>query len=188
MKKNFYLFRHGETEFNRLKLRQGQGVNVRLNGTGKKQAEELAKSAENLGIEVIYSSPLVRAKQTADIVAEKLNVPVIIMSDLTEGDFGKAEGMYENVVCARWPEIINNWYSPDYMDICFPEGETKRHILERMTRAVNELLKTQESNIAVSSHSSALRLFLMSIGGDGRKLPNAKLVHLVWHDGIWKIL
>ncbi len=57
-RKDFYLFRHGETEYNRLGLRQGQGIDAGLNETGRLQAQKLAVYLEEKEIEVIYTSPL----------------------------------------------------------------------------------------------------------------------------------
>ena len=188
MKKNFYLFRHGETDFNRCGIIQGRKLDVGLNDIGRRQAEKLAETTEIADAEVIYSSPLKRALETTNIIAERLKIPIVIMEDLTEGDLGIVEGVCFDDVYRYWPEIMKNWCSPESMDIGFPGGETKRQILARMQRTVRVLLAAKETNIAISSHSSVLRLFLVSVGGDGRKLPNAKLVHLVWHDGIWKIL
>ena len=71
-RKDFYLFRHGETEYNRLGLRQGQGIDAGLNETGRLQAQKLAVYLEEKEIEVIYTSPLRRARQTAEIAAVRL--------------------------------------------------------------------------------------------------------------------
>ena len=189
MKKTFYLFRHGETEYNRLKLRQGQGINIGLNATGFAQAEKLAQNSLTLGIEVIYTSPLVRARETADIVARYTGAPVKILPALTEGCFGLAEGLPNDEVKKRWPEILDDWYQTNQqMDSGFPEGETKRQIQQRVFQAMESLLNTPEKVIAVSSHSAALRFFLMAIGAGQSKLPNARLIPLTWEDGNWTAL
>ena len=65
MRKDFYIFRHGETDENLAKRWQGSGVDAPLNVTGIHQAQVLAEKINNLGIEVIYSSPLKRAQQTS---------------------------------------------------------------------------------------------------------------------------
>ena len=71
MRKDFYIFRHGETDYNAQKRWQGQGIDIDLNKTGLKQAEDLAEKMQHLGLEIIYSSPLKRARQTAEFVAKK---------------------------------------------------------------------------------------------------------------------
>lgn len=186
MKKDFYVFRHGETEYNRLGLRQGQGINVGLNEKGFHQAEELARLLDDVGIEVVYSSPLVRAIETAEKVAQRLSVPIKILSELTEGSFGDAEGLHRDIVHQRWPDVFAHWYNPtDMVDCGFPNGETKFEIQQRMLSAMEIMLQAPEKTIAVSSHGTALRCLLMRILYKGDKLPNAKAIHLVWEDGLW---
>lgn len=107
-RKDFYLFRHGETEYNRLGLRQGQGIDAGLNETGRLQAQKLAVYLEEKEIEVIYTSPLRRARQTAEIAAVRLCIAVISDERLLEGNFGAAEGLSKEEVKRRWPEIIDN--------------------------------------------------------------------------------
>ena len=188
MEKNIYLFRHGETNYNLRRLRQGCGINAGLNTTGQKQAEALAQSLKDKGIEVIYSSPLQRALETSQIVSLAVHAPVIITEAFTEGNFGDAEGLHEDEVKARWPEIISGWYVKDFeMDTGFPGGETKAQIQKRMFNALNSLLETPEKTIAVSSHSAALRFLLMKIGGGTNKIPNAQAILVRFADGIWKI-
>lgn len=109
-RKDFYLFRHGETEYNRFGLRQGQGIDAGLNETGRLQAQKLAVYLEEKEIEVIYTSPLRRARQTAEIAAVRLCIAVISDERLLEGNFGAAEGLSKEEVKRRWPEIIDNWY------------------------------------------------------------------------------
>ena len=92
-RKDFYLFRHGETEYNRLGLRQGQGIDAGLYETGRLQAQKLAVYLEEKEIEVIYTSPLRRARQTAEIAAVRLCIAVISDERLLEGNFGAAEGL-----------------------------------------------------------------------------------------------
>ena len=186
-RKDFYLFRHGETEYNRLGLRQGQGIDAGLNETGRLQAQKLAVYLEEREIEVIYTSPLRRARQTAEIAAVRLCIAVISDERLLEGNFGAAEGLSKEEVKRRWPEIIDNWYKPGLaMAQGFPGGESKAAIQRRMQQALADLLEKPESVIGISSHSAALRFLLMTMGGNGEKLPNAEAIHVVW-DGNWRI-
>lgn len=157
-----------------------------MNAVGIAQAEELAQSAKTLGIEVIYTSPLIRARETAAIVAEHIGVPVKILPALIEGSFGLSEGLPNDEIKKRWPEILDDWYQSNrQMDSGFPGGETKRQIQRRMCEAMENLLKTPQRTIAVSSHSAALRFFLMAVGAGREKLPNARFIPLVWEDGTW---
>ena len=102
MHKDFYIFRHGETDYNKEKRWQGCGIDIPLNQTGILQAQELAKHLEGKDIEHIYSSNLKRALQTAQIVAERLKIGVDVIPDLREGCFGKVEGMLKMDIAQQY--------------------------------------------------------------------------------------
>ncbi len=87
----FYFLRHGETEVNRLGLVAG-ATDVALNATGWRQAEAAAESLKPCGIDAIYSSPLRRARDTADCVAQALGLQITIVPELAERNWGELEG------------------------------------------------------------------------------------------------
>jgi probable phosphoglycerate mutase len=91
LRQTFYFLRHGETEWNRIGLVQGQ-VNMPLNGTGLGQARAARDNLAGAGIGTICTSPLERAQLTADIIATGLHVPVRVIDNLRECDFGAREG------------------------------------------------------------------------------------------------
>jgi uncharacterized phosphatase len=88
-----YLVRHGETDWN--KQNKLQGIeDIALNETGLQQSAECAEAFKNIPVDCILSSPLQRARVTADIIAAYLKTsPVIIEQGLTERDFGKLSGL-----------------------------------------------------------------------------------------------
>ena len=88
----FYLARHGETEWNRLGLLQGQ-YDSSLTELGKQQARVLACNLQQKGIEQIYTSSLNRAKDTAEICSQHLAKPVLPTEKLAERHFGRLQGM-----------------------------------------------------------------------------------------------
>ena len=91
MKKNFYIFRHGETDFNVEKRWQGCSIDAKLNNKGIEQAHKLALKMQDIPLDIIYSSNLIRAKKTAEIVAEHKNVRVEYIDDLREANYGRSE-------------------------------------------------------------------------------------------------
>ena len=186
MRKDFYIFRHGETDYNKQGRWQGCGINFPLNDTGIKQAEILAERVKTLGLEVIYSSPLVRAEQTAKIVAKSLNIEVKTLPELTEGCLGICEGMLKDDIASRYPETWNEWYNDNIdMSMRWPEGESKLEMQQRMFRGFEKLLTTPEKVIGVASHSGSMRYFFLAFGYGPHKMPNTALYHLVWQDGKW---
>ena len=131
MAKDFYIFRHGETELNRRRRWQGSGTDYDLTEDGVSQAEELSAKLAGKGIEVIYSSPLLRARHTAEIAARMLKVPVKTEADLRECFYGEAEGRPIAELQKEMPEIVNNWSRPGG-DLRFPGGESRQEALERV--------------------------------------------------------
>lgn len=87
--------RHGRTDWNDLGKIQGC-ADIGLNETGKAQAKETAKLLEKQDIDLIISSPLIRTKQTANIINEGRNIDIIYDERLKERDFGEFEGMNKN--------------------------------------------------------------------------------------------
>ena len=87
----FWYLRHGETDWNKQGLQQGS-VDIPLNETGLAQAREAAERLHGKGITTIIASPLSRARVTAEIVAERLGLPVTIDPDLREVGWGIHEG------------------------------------------------------------------------------------------------
>jgi 2,3-bisphosphoglycerate-dependent phosphoglycerate mutase len=121
------LARHGETDWNRERRWQGHSDRP-LNDTGREQAETLAAQLADEPIAAVYSSDLVRAHETARIVAERLGLDVVAVPGLRERRFGSWEGLHDVEVERRFPGI----HSP-------PDGEAReemaRRVLESWTRS-----------------------------------------------------
>src|SRR5699024_6004320 len=95
------LIRHGETNWNKEGRIQGK-TDIPLNETGRIQAEECAASLKHSEWDIIISSPLKRAKQTAEIINKNLHLPIMEMSAFAERNYGDAEGMHFNGInCFR---------------------------------------------------------------------------------------
>ena len=84
--------RHGQTEWNRLGKLQGQTDNS-LNEEGKAQAEETGKQIADEKIDLIITSPLIRARETAEIINKRFNVPIIEDDRIKERNYGQCEGI-----------------------------------------------------------------------------------------------
>jgi broad specificity phosphatase PhoE len=86
------LVRHGETDWNADGRLQGQ-TDRPLSDFGRRQARELAEALQGEQLQAIYSSDLARARETAEIVADRLELPVVLDPDLREKDWGTWEGL-----------------------------------------------------------------------------------------------
>ena len=85
-----YLVRHGETSWNIERKVQGQ-TDIPLNETGVRQAEKVREELKSVAFDICYCSPLIRAKRTAEIVADG-RVDIVIDENLKERGFGELEG------------------------------------------------------------------------------------------------
>jgi broad specificity phosphatase PhoE len=100
------LARHGETDWNRDGRWQGHS-NTRLNESGRRQAAELAEELD--GVDVLYSSDLDRARETAEIVARRLGLEVRFDRRLRERSFGAWEGLTMEDIESRFAEPYRRW-------------------------------------------------------------------------------
>jgi 2,3-bisphosphoglycerate-dependent phosphoglycerate mutase len=151
-----YLFRHGETDWNREGRLQGS-TDVPLNATGLAQAEALGKKLVGERIECVLSSDLLRAAMTARIVAESCGVPVFPEPGLRETQVGDAEGLLWEEARARFGSALTErWFIED--DVAFPGGETGRQTRLRGLAAIRRFVLAQPYlRIAVSTHGAMIR-------------------------------
>jgi broad specificity phosphatase PhoE len=126
--KDFYFIRHGETDWNVEHRGMGQ-KDVPLNQKGERQAAEAVKYLESEKIKTICHSPLQRAKRTAEIISEKLKLPMFEIPELKECCWGEREGQ----VKGKWTE---DWISGDEI----PGAESYNEFLLRALRGVNKAL------------------------------------------------
>ena len=175
MNRVFYIFRHGETDWNRERRCQGH-TNTSLNSTGLLQAQQLAQKLLDFPLEVIVSSDLDRALMTGKTVAEMKGVPLIVDSRLREMSYGKAEGMlFEEAVktfgSELWQQLQSFKKENDHAG--FPEGETRLSSRLRFHQVLLELIeKTNHQVIGISTHGGALRNILHSfLPEDQQMLP-----------------
>lgn len=172
--KKLYFVRHGESEANSKELFAGRW-DVPLTETGKQQAALAAEQLKRLGIDCIVSSPLLRARQTAEIIADIIKYPrqKIVFSDLfLERDYGDLQGR-------PWHEVADI----DFDSI--PNIETSERLLERAAEAAQFLQKIDADNILLVGHGTSGRAIrdqvLKRTGGDievtiDQEIPNSTIV------------
>lgn len=160
--KKLYLFRHGETDYNLHNLCQGI-LDIPLNDTGRSQALELANRLSGFGIEIIYSSHLVRAAETAQIVAQKLQIPVVKHAGLQEVNLGTLAGKSKEVVAKIMPDYQHIRKDLEF-DLQFPEGESRLESRRRILDAVLTIANTSiANNIGIASHGFVIRELLYAL-------------------------
>ena len=191
MKKEFYVFRHGQTDMNLAGRWQGSSIDLPLNATGLEQAYQLASELQFSGIQAVFSSPLKRAVQTAEIVAKALHAPLKIEDGLIEGCFGVAEGKTKQEIHTLFPDIAPAWHSleEEYMDVCFEGGETKRQIQQRILRTLKKIAAENDySIVGISAHSAVVRCFVLLFGLKLYSVPHGRPFHLCFEDDNFELM
>jgi 2,3-bisphosphoglycerate-dependent phosphoglycerate mutase len=151
-----FLFRHGETDWNREGRLQGH-TDVPLNDAGIGQAQLLAEKLRLYRLETVVSSDLARARATAKIVADALGIPLWTDHGLRETDVGAAEGLLWAEAKTRFGEgLTERWYSDE--DTAFPGGETGLATRTRGLAALRRFaLAHPYRRIGVSTHGAMVR-------------------------------
>jgi broad specificity phosphatase PhoE len=174
------LARHGRTEWNALGRLQGH-TDIPLDDTGRDQARALAASLAGEGIGVVWASDLLRARETAAIVATNLGLgEPQIDPELRERRFGVFEGLTRDECASRYPDAWKNWLA---RTIAPPDGEPVTDAIARIGRVLHRLATSEGSPALVVSHGGVMRLWLMDIlGATIPLLPNGAMYHVA-HDG-----
>jgi broad specificity phosphatase PhoE len=154
----FWFLRHGETDWNAQGLSQGN-VDIPLNETGLAQAHSAALMLKGRGINTIISSPLGRARVTADIAAGELGLSVSIEEDLREVSFGVQEG-----------KPMTEWFSAWVEGSLTPEGaETFAELTSRSVTVINRCT-AQPPAVLVVGHGAVFRALRGAMGHE----PNVR--------------
>jgi probable phosphoglycerate mutase len=151
-----FLFRHGETDWNRDGRLQGH-TDTPLNATGLGQAQALVERLRPHRLDAVISSDLARAWTTGQIVAEGLGIPLIGEPGLREAQIGEAEGLFWPEVKSRFGEALTErWFTDD--DAAFPGGETGLETRSRGLAALRRFVAAQPyRRIGVSTHGAMVR-------------------------------
>ncbi len=158
-----HIIRHGRTDWNVQMKIQGK-TDIPLNEEGVLQARELAgelkKRKQELQVSRIYTSFLQRAKQTAEIVAEVLELPCEILPGVEEMDLGDWEGYSWTEVKEKWPEYYDAWHKERRYTKTL-NGESYEDVLQRLLPALYRLSESASEDVIVVTHSAVI-MALMS--------------------------
>jgi broad specificity phosphatase PhoE len=157
------LVRHGETLWNVEKVFRGR-ADVSLDELGIRQAELLGKYLSNWRLEAIYSSPVKRALDTANIIARYQNVAVRIAEGLTDFDFGEWQSLPEQEVMRLYPDLLNEWHSNPHK-VRMPGGESLEDAKKRAVEVVNDVLSKHQGSVALVSHRVVIKVLICYLLG-----------------------
>jgi broad specificity phosphatase PhoE len=153
-----YLIRHGEND-SLGKYLPGRLPEIHLNEAGKKQAETIGNSLEKNGIQVIYASPLERAVETAQPLADSLHLKVQIEPDLMEMDAGKLTGIpIQNLKRTKEWKLIRK----DPVANGYPGGEDFPSAQKRLWSVITRIRESQPEDaiVAIFSHADCIKMII----------------------------
>lgn len=159
MGKKIFLIRHGQTDFNLNGIVQGSGVDSSLNENGRRQARGFYEYYQREGFEKVFTSALVRTHQS---VQGFLNdgLPWQVLEDLNEISWGKHEGRSitpEEDNYYHW--LIGQWQAGQ-THLSIDGGESPDQVAERLSRALEVIMRDSAEKVLVCMHGRAMRIML----------------------------
>jgi broad specificity phosphatase PhoE len=175
MSTTIVVVRHGETDWNRDRRVQGQS-DIPLNEVGRRQARALSTELDGRAFAAVYSSDLLRARETATILAAPRSLPVVTLAALREKHFGSWEGLTDAEVLERFPHAAEGPWG---------DGETSATMSCRVVQAVSEIAAAHVGDgVLVVTHGGPIRALLRHHGlDDGQPIENCRAIELVVQGG-----
>lgn len=180
------LIRHGQAIYN-VEGRWAGWSATPLTDIGRQQAESVAqrlgKGAHAIGC--LCASPLLRTRQTAEPISQRIGLPVVTYDGLREIDFGQVSGLTAEDFEAAMPETYARWQDRGDLTFQFPGGEQRLVFYERVGNTLAEIIASYPGEaVAVVAHGGTIRAGLACLLPDtmsdwwGYPLDNASLTHV----------
>ncbi|MBE6462037.1 MAG: histidine phosphatase family protein [Alphaproteobacteria bacterium] len=165
MKRHFYFFRHGQTNENKAGATYGNRVEAYLTPDGIAQAEKLGQYLSDKNIEIVYSSPLHRAIETAKIAINNPDIEIITDDRLIETTFGFWYGDGDEI-----QQRINDNFN-------------------RIKSCLDDIVANDtHNNIAIASHGGVTRALCYACGQKIGEIKNGQCFHFVLNNGTWEFV
>jgi len=161
----FYFVRHGQTDWNLAHRAQGQ-TDISLNDDGRREAHRAARAAATLGFGTICSSPLSRARETAEIIRNATDARIEVIDELKECSWGEREGDVKGEWFERWKRGLEQ---P-------PGSEPYDTFLDRALNAINKALSYPGPILIVAHGGIYWAVQLHATRNTDESLPNATIV------------
>jgi len=159
VRKRILLIRHGKTDWNADVRFQGS-TDIPLNDYGYRQAQKTAARIKSWQGAPVYSSPLKRAMQTAEVISG--GVPVIPLNGLTEINFGEWEGARVSDIRKHDQKALDAWHLDGFFAIP-KNAETWDQIHKRVREAIDVCLNSEEERIIIVAHGGILRAIMIDL-------------------------
>lgn len=152
-----YVVRHGETEYSALN-KYADISNIPLNMNGEEQAKKLRDEIEKLNIDIIISSPLIRAAKTAEIINERMQKKLVLSDFFAERNVGVYEGKTKEEAESQYPEMAARNCTRQLDDAPLG-GETIREFERRVLMGVKEIMDQYKGqNVLIVCHGFVARI------------------------------
>ncbi len=179
----FYILRHGQTDWNVAHKLQGQ-TDIPLNEKGKEMALAAGERYRACDFDICYCSPLIRAKETAQLFLKERDIPIVCDDRLKEMSFGVYEGAQDVFVHPEW-DIYSLFHQPEEYVNIVEGGESFSDLFDRTRDFLEEVLiphMKRKDNVLVVGHGAMNACILCQIKGIpitqfwSQKLGNCELV------------
>jgi probable phosphoglycerate mutase len=155
--------RHGQAKNNIERILTGRTPGVPLTEKGIDQAEKAAKFLEHMNISAIYSSPIERARHTAEIVGKHNSLDVIIDDRLIELDMGKFTGVPYDEIFTSHGNVFMKFYNGE-LEIAHNGVETFSEVKKRVLGIVDHVIeKHPDQNVVLVTHMDPIKAMLSTV-------------------------
>lgn len=173
------LIRHGETDWNAMGKIQGK-TDIPLNENGKRQAQQCRDYLKDSNWDIIVTSPLKRAKQTAFIINEALQLQVVEMAEFMERSFGDAEGKTREERAILYP------------DQQYPNQESREELVNRIMNGLEKILvQFPDLKVLLVAHGAVIHTLLTVVSEDQlsieKYLSNACISNIHFKEKKWVV-
>jgi broad specificity phosphatase PhoE len=167
MMNTLYLVRHGENRANLTKEFSYKTVDYALTPKGVLQAHQTAEFFQDKQVHEVYTSPLKRARETAEIIAQALNLDTIVVEDFREVNVGALEGQAPSAeLWAYHDQIVSDWFESRH-DSTFDGGEDYWTLLARMRHGLRGIVEHKRGrNIVIVGHGGLFTFTIKDICRD----------------------
>jgi len=160
--------RHGKSKHNLGSEQEhtfaGNEIDNELAKEGIENARLLANKIKNLeNVNLIICSPLLRSKQTAEIIASSLNIPVVELSELVEINVGDFKGQTEEGVRRNFPQAAECFYSGQVEKWAFPNGESFMEVSKRVDNLIEKIKILPVNKIVLAGHGMINRIIFYKL-------------------------
>ncbi|MCH4009091.1 histidine phosphatase family protein [Companilactobacillus sp.] len=161
-----YVVRHGETDTNKEMRINGRSTNMPLNEKGIQQAENLAKEIDMSSFDVVYTSPMTRALQTAEILNKGVHDELIQDDRLYEADYGSWDGVSEDELEKKYPQTFdeNGFLLPSYINYA-ENAEDYEHVYQRVESFLQDVTKLGDKKVMAVCHGFISRAIFKQVTG-----------------------